>query len=84
MGTLPPFKVAALLRSMTRVPLPAATAPRDPVLTFEARGNAVLGRIGDDIAWSCLAPSASAARAIIKALRTLQAERGTVFDPKGD
>ena len=83
MGAVPPAKVAKLLRQMTRPALPAPPAYRPPVLSFEARNGVVLGRIGDDVVWNCVAPSASAARAIMKALRALQAERGTIFDPKG-
>lgn len=83
MGAVPPAKVAKLLRQMTRPALPGPAAYRPPVLSFEARNGVVLGRIGDDVVWNCVAPSASAARAIMKALRALQAERGTIFDPKG-
>lgn len=83
MGTVPPAKVAKLLRQMTRPALPVPPVYRPPVLAFETRNGVVLGRIGDDIVWNCTAPSASAARAIMKALRALQAERGTIFDPKG-
>lgn len=82
MGAVPPAKVAKLLRQMTRPELPAPAAYRPPVLSFEARNGVVLGRIGDDVVWNCVAPSASAARAIVKALRVLQAERGTIFDQK--
>lgn len=84
MGTVPPDRIAKLLRQITRPAIPSPAPYRPPVLSFEARGAAVLARLGDDIAWSCVAPSATAARAIMKALRTLQAERGTLFDPKGD
>ena len=83
MGAVPPAKVAKLLRQMTRPELPGPAAYRPPVLSFEARNGVVLGRIGDDIVWNCTAPSASAARAIMNALRDLQRKRGSIFDPKG-
>lgn len=83
MGAVPPAKVAKLLRQVTRPALPAQPAHRPPILSFEAHKGVVLARIGDDVVWNCVAPSASAARAIMKALRALQAERGTIFDPKG-
>lgn len=75
-----PEKVAALLRGMTRPPLPCGPEHRPPPrASFESRSNVVVARIGDDVVWNCVAPSTAAARAIAQAMRDLQQKRGTVF-----
>lgn len=62
-------KLARLVRSIERVPLPAEKTPKQ---VFEVRGAVVTARIGDTLMWSCVAQSAAAARAIAVALRNLE------------
>ena len=63
-------KVARLVRSINRPPLPVAE--RAPRQVYEMRGALVTARIGDTLTWSCVAQSAAAARAIVAALRNLE------------
>lgn len=83
MGEIPAAKVQRVLNGLLYSPEAKAglkaTKRAGHWVTIEANGREVVAWQHDTIKMRLSAPSGAAARAIVKALRDLQAHRGTIF-----